>query len=40
MLQKVTESKWPTICEAFHDFQIGAIVAMDESADDALADDN
>jgi len=36
---KVVESKWPTIKEAFHDFQIGAVASMDESAVDALADD-
>jgi 3-methyladenine DNA glycosylase Tag len=39
MSWKVVESKWPTIREAFHDFQIGAIAAMDETAVDALADD-
>lgn len=36
---KVVESKWPTIKEAFHDFQIGAVASMDESAVDTLADD-
>lgn len=40
MRWKVVESKWATIREAFHDFQIGAIAAMDESAADAPADDN
>tara|TARA_B100001146_G_scaffold174087_1_gene155147 strand:+ start:163 stop:501 length:339 start_codon:yes stop_codon:yes gene_type:complete len=40
MSWKVVESKWATVREAFHDFQIGAIAAMDESAVDALADDN
>lgn len=39
MSWKVVESKWPTIREAFHDFQIGAVAAMDESAADAFADD-
>ena len=40
MSWKVVESKCATVREAFHDFQIGAIAAMDESAVDALADDN
>ena len=40
MSWRVVESKWATVREAFHDFQIGAIAAMDESAVDALADDN
>ena len=39
MSWKVVESKWPTIREAFHDFQIGAVASMDEAAVDALADD-
>ncbi len=39
MSWKVVESKWPTTREAFHDFQIGAVAAMDELAIDALADD-
>lgn len=39
MSWKVIESKWPTIREAFNDFQIGAVAAMDETAVDALADD-
>ena len=39
MSWKVVESKWPTTREAFHDFQIGAVAAMDEMAVDALADD-
>ena len=39
MSWKVVESKWSTIREAFHDFQIGAVASMDESAVDALADD-
>ena len=30
MSWKVVESKWPTIREAFHDFQIGAVAAMDK----------
>ena len=36
----VVSSKWSTIREAVHDFQIGAVAAMDESAADAFADDN
>ena len=36
---KVVDAKWPTIKEAFHDFQIGAVASMDEAAVDALADD-
>ena len=36
---KVVDAKWPTIKEAFHDFQIGAVAAMDESAVDELTDD-
>ena len=39
MSWKVVESKWPTIREAFNEFQIGAVAAMDESAVDALTDD-
>ncbi len=39
MSWKVVESKWGTIREAFHDFQIGAVASMDESAVDALTDD-
>ncbi len=39
MSWKVVESKWLTTREAFHDFQIGAVAAMDELAVDALADD-
>ncbi|MBT4126959.1 MAG: hypothetical protein HOE43_11265 [Chloroflexi bacterium] len=39
MSWKVVEAKWPTIREAFHDFQIGAVASMDESAVDALTDD-
>jgi 3-methyladenine DNA glycosylase Tag len=39
MSWKVVDSKWPTTREAFHDFQIGAVAAMDEMAVDALADD-
>ena len=39
MSWKVVESKWPTIREAFSEFQIGAVAAMDETAVDALADD-
>ena len=39
MSWKVVESKWATTREAFHDFQIGAVAAMDEMAVDALADD-
>ena len=39
MSWKVVESKWPSTREAFHDFQIGAVAAMDEMAVDALADD-
>ena len=39
MSWKVVESKWPTIREAFHDFQIGAVASMDEAGVDALADD-
>lgn len=39
MSWKVVESKWPTIKEAFHDFQLGAVAAMDEAAVDSLADD-
>lgn len=39
MSWKVVESKWTTTREAFHDFQIGAVAAMDELAVDALADD-
>ncbi len=31
--------KCSTIREAFNDFQIGAVAAMDETAVDALADD-
>ena len=30
MSWKVVELKWPTIREAFHDFQIGAVAAMDK----------
>ena len=36
---KVVDSKWPTIREAFHDFQIGAVASMDAMAVDAPADD-
>ena len=36
---KVIGTKWATTREAFHDFQIGAVAAMDEMAVDALADD-
>ena len=39
MSWKVVESKCPTIREAFNEFQIGAVAAMDESAVDALTDD-
>ena len=39
MSWKVVEAKWSTTREAFHDFQIGAVAAMDEMAVDALADD-
>jgi 3-methyladenine DNA glycosylase Tag len=39
MSWKFVESKWPTIREAFSDFQIGAVAAMDESVVDALTDD-
>jgi len=39
MSWKVVESKWSTIRDAFHDFQIGAVASMDEAAVDALADD-
>ena len=39
MSWKVVEGKWPIIREAFHDFQIGAGAAIDETADNALADD-
>lgn len=39
MSWKVVEAKWPTIREAFNDFQIGAVVSMDAAAVDALADD-
>jgi len=39
MSWKVVESKWGTIREAFHDFQIGAVASMDEMAVDALTDD-
>ena len=39
MSWKVVESKWSTIREAFHDFQIGAVASMDETAVDALTDD-
>jgi len=39
MSWKVVESKWPSTREAFHDFQICAVAAMDEMTVDALADD-
>ncbi|NQW20504.1 MAG: DNA-3-methyladenine glycosylase I [Chloroflexi bacterium] len=39
MSWKVVEVKWPTIREAFHSFQIGAVAVMDGVAVDALADD-
>ena len=39
MSWKVVDAKWSTIREAFYDFQIGAVAAMDESAVDALTDD-
>lgn len=39
MSWKVVDAKWSTIREAFNDFQIGAVAAMDETAVDALTDD-
>jgi 3-methyladenine DNA glycosylase Tag len=39
MSWKVVDAKGSTIREAFNDFQIGAVAAMDETAVDALTDD-
>jgi 3-methyladenine DNA glycosylase Tag len=37
--QKVVGSKWSTIREGFHDFQIGAVTSMAQTEIDALTDD-